>query len=201
MVQNADLKASHVVQSHRGLIERMFARLKKWEIMFDASVEAIDRKEIELDCVMALQNLIELCCMERLDTIPKRAPFSADAHIMTPNLEPKFRILPGLALNSPKMPQHVVAFHGAMTTIYPTIRKQARGLSGHIIFPPRILKRGENLFKGGNVVQFMLHDEGLGRWRIRFSVAASMKFPVYKCYAILSADSGVERQICECKNG
>jgi hypothetical protein len=32
-------------------------------------------------------------------------------------------------------------------------------------------------------------------------VAASMKFPVYKCYAILNAEHGVQKSFCECKNG
>jgi hypothetical protein len=199
--QNDDLKATHKVQSYRGLIERMFARLKKWEVLFGALVESIDTKEMELDCAMALQNLIELFRLKLQDSIPARAPFSANAHIITRNLDPILKIPPVVALDSAKMPPHVVAFHGAMSTMYPTIRKKALGLPGAVIFPPRLLKRGENLFKSGNVVQFMVQDEGLGVWRIRFSVAASMKFPVYKCYAILNAEHGVQKSFCECKNG
>ncbi len=41
-------------------MERMFARLKKWEILSGGLVDSIDTKEMELDCAMALQNLIEL---------------------------------------------------------------------------------------------------------------------------------------------
>ncbi len=40
-------------------MERMFARLKKWEILSGGLVDSIDTKEMELDCAMALQNLIE----------------------------------------------------------------------------------------------------------------------------------------------
>ncbi len=81
------------------------------------------------------------------------------------------------------------------------IRKKALALAGNVIFPPRILKRGQNLFIGGYVLQFMVQEVEHEQWRIRISVAASMKFPVYKCYAILNKDDGVVEQICECKNG
>ena len=69
------------------------------------------------------------------------------------------------------------------------------------IFTPRLLKRGENLFLGGNVLQYMVQEEELGIWRVRISVGASMKTPIYKCYARLNANEGVVSQICECKNG
>lgn len=190
-----------MVQTYRGLIERIFARLKKWEVLFDALVDAIDIKEMEVDCAMALQNLIELRRLKLMGTIPARAPFSANAHIITNDLAPSLKIPATLALDSPKMPAHIVNFATAMSTLFPILRKKALALPGSVIFPPRILKRGENLFLGGNVLQFMVEDQGLGVWRVRMSVAASMKFPVYKCYALLSAAQGVEKQICECKNG
>ena len=170
-------------------------------MLFGALVESIDFKEMEVDCAAALQNLIELVRLEQIDTIPDKAPFSANAHIITRDLEPKLSIPKELRLDSPKMPQHVVGFHQAMTTMYPMIRKKALALPGNVIFPPRILKRGENLFKGGNVLQLMVQDLGHGEWCIRFCVAASMKFPMYKCFAVLSADHGINKQICECKNG
>jgi hypothetical protein len=140
--QNAELKATHKVQSYRGLIERMFARLKKWEVLFCALVESVDTKELELDCAMALQNLIELFRLKQQESIPARVPFSKGAHIITPDLDPQLKIPPTVALNSPKVPPHIVKFHSDMSTMFPAIRRKAFALPGHVLFPPRLLKRG-----------------------------------------------------------
>lgn len=199
--QNEELRASHRVQSHRGLIERMFARLKKWAVLSGGGIDSIDRKEMELDCAMALQNLIELARLGQLGTIPARGKFSVNAHIITRDLEPKMSIPKSLPLDSEKMPGQVVQFHSALASIYPAIKKQVLSVKGSVIFTPRLMKRGENLFLGGNVLQFMVQDEGLDVWRVRISVAASMKFPTYKCFVLLSRDAGLKDQVCECKNG
>ncbi len=190
-----------MVQSHRGLIERMFAKLKKWDVPTGGSVDSIDTKEMELDCAMAIQNLIELARFGRAGDIPARGKYSVNAHIMTKNVDPKMSIPKSLKLDSPKMPVQVVKFHQAMASIYPKIRKQVLSIAGDVIFLPRLSKRGENLFKGGNVLQFMVQHDGLDVWRVRMSVAALMKFPTYKCFALLSKDEGVKAQACECKNG
>ena len=79
-LQRDELSATHLVQSYRGLIERMFARLKKWEILSGGSVNSIATKEKELDCAMALQNLIERVRLDIVDGIPARAPFAPNAH-------------------------------------------------------------------------------------------------------------------------
>ena len=90
--EGSELAATHVVQSHRGMVERAFAKLKKWGGLSGGSVDSIDTKEKELDCAMALQNLIERFRMNLQAGIPARAPFSADAHIITPDLEPSMKI-------------------------------------------------------------------------------------------------------------
>jgi hypothetical protein len=86
------LRKSHVVQSFRGLIERMFARLKKWGVLIGGSVESVEIMELELDAAMALQNLNELARLERMDLIPPRPQFAPLSHIITPDLEPSLRI-------------------------------------------------------------------------------------------------------------
>ena len=53
--------------------------------------------------------------------IPARAPFSANAHIITPDLEPSMKIPKTVAMDSPKMPAHVVRFHDALSTIAPKL--------------------------------------------------------------------------------
>ena len=192
---------THLVQSYRGLIERMFARLKKWGILSGGAVDSIDRKEIELDCAMALQNLIERFRLDIVAGIPARAPFAPDSHIITPDLEPSMKIPRGYPLNSEKVPIHVRKFHGALSTIVPKLEQILSAAGNERIFTPRLAKRGNNLFLGGNVLQYMVEEEDLGVWRVRISVGASMKTPIYKCYARLDANVGVLRQICECKNG
>ena len=69
------------------------------------------------------------------------------------------------------------------------------------IFTPRVAKRGENKFSGGNVLQLRVEEWQLGDWLVRFSVGASMKAPVYKCFCVLNKTEGVLKQVCECKNG
>ncbi len=175
--------------------------MKKWEILSGGSVDSINTKEKELDCAMALQNLIERHRLNIVDDIPARAPYAPNAHIITPDLEPSMKIPKSVPLNSKKMPKHVLKFNGALTRIVPKLEQVLVKKGDDSLFQPRLLKRTENLFLGGNVLQFMVQEEALGIWRVRISVGASMKTPVYKCYARLDANEGVVDQICECKNG
>jgi hypothetical protein len=189
-----DLKKSHKVQSHRGLIERMFARLKKWQVLFGNLVDSIDTKEKELDCAMALQNLIELDRMELLDMIPARPLFAPGCHIITPDLEPSMKFPAGVKLASDKVPPHLRAFHTAMSSI-------ALRIGSENVFSERVVKRGDAKFLGGNVLQFQVQQQLLDQWWVRASVGASMKAPVYKCYFVLDRNKGVTASCCECKNG
>jgi hypothetical protein len=76
------LRDTHIVQSFRGLIERMFAHLKKWEVLHGGSIEAISTKEMEVDVAMALANLNLRARLGLLDSIPARAKFALGAHII-----------------------------------------------------------------------------------------------------------------------
>ena len=190
-----------MVQSHRGMVERAFAKLKKWGGLSGGSVDSIDTKEKELDCAMALQNLIERYRMKLQDGIPARAPYSANAHIITPDLEPSMKIPKTVAMDSRKMPAHVRRFHNALSTIAPKLNRILLDVQGEGIFTPRVVNRGRNLFSGGNVLQFMVAEEQFATWRVRVSVGASMKAPTYMCYVRLNANVGVIAQACECKNG
>ena len=159
------MRQTHLVQSHRGLIERIFAKVKKWLVLSGGRVDSIDRKDGELDCAMALQNLIEMKRLGMLGIIPARGKFSVNAHIITRDLEPKMSIPKSLPLGSPKMPAHVVQFREALTSINPIVKRQVLSIAGNVIFTERLSKRGENLFKEGNVLQFMVQHEGLDVWR------------------------------------
>lgn len=195
------MKKSHVVQSHRGLVERMFARLKKWLVLLGGSVESIEIKEMELDAAMALQNLNELDRLKLMDLIPDRPKFAAGSHIITRDLEPSLKIPKSVRVADDKFPEHLLQFHQALTTITPKLAKILQPLLGHKIFTSRTLKRSENLFLAGNVLQIQAEMEGLGVWRVGFRVGASMKAVIYQCFARLRADEGVLQSCCECKNG
>ena len=80
-------------------------------------------KEMELDCAMALQNLIERFRLGLDADIPARAPFSANAHIITADLEPSMKIPAALAMDSAKLPDHVRRFHAALSTIVPRLNQ------------------------------------------------------------------------------
>jgi hypothetical protein len=116
VIQAEAIKKSHVVQSHRGLIERMFACLKKWDILFGGHVDSINTSEMELDCAMALQNLLEMERLKLLDLIPARPRFAPDSHITTPKTDPSMQYPAAVKLESPKVPVHVREFHAEMTS-------------------------------------------------------------------------------------
>jgi len=179
----------------------MFASLKKWEVLFGADVESIETSEKELDCAMALHNLIILQREDRMHMIPKREKFSKNAHIITPSLEPSMKFPPKLSLQSAKVPVHVREFHEAMLQLSPMLVKSLEAEGRDAIFSSRVAKRGINLFLGGNVLQIMVERHELDNWWIRFSVGASIKFPTYKCYCILNHVTGVVNVVCECKGG
>jgi hypothetical protein len=199
--QGAELKATHVVQSHRGLVERMFALLKNWGILTGGSVDKIRLREQELDIAMALHNLALRVRLGLLESIPKRARFAPDAHIITPELPPNLKIPKSVKVSDAKFPQHVRRFSDALSSIVPKLKKIVNKAEGFDIFTPRALQRAKNLWVAGNVLQIRVQECALGVWRVCFVVGASMKFQRYNCYADLSSNDGVVRQVCECKNG
>ena len=85
------MKKSHIAQSRRGLVERMLARLKKWEALSGGSVESIEIKYMELDAVMALQILNALARLNLMHIIPNRPQFAPGSHIISRDLEPSLK--------------------------------------------------------------------------------------------------------------
>lgn len=195
------MKKSHKVQSHRGLIERMFARLKKWEILQGGNIEGIDAFEMELDSAMALQNLMERGRLELMGGIPHKAPCPADAHIITRNLTAKLSIPKAITQENAKFPPHWKTVIQRMASITPDLQKILKGDSQLQIFSQRVLKRGENLFSGGNVVQ--ISSQVLNNDVVRFQarVYASMKIPCYTTFFEVQKGDGIIRSTCSCKNG
>ena len=195
------MKDSHKVQSIRGTIERMFAHLKKFDILHGGSVDSIVNKEMELDIAMCLHNLTLRVRLNLLESISARPSYVPGAHIFTSNLQPKDPTPKAVKETDAKFPKHVKDFIEGLSSIGPTLKNIVLGVNQFDYFTERTMKRGENLFLGGNVVQIAVEKEDLDVWRIRFNVGASRKYVTYKCYARLNKDSGVLASICECKAG
>jgi hypothetical protein len=200
-VQGEDLKRTHVVQSHRGLVERVIQRIKLFKVLEGTSVDSIAMFEKLLDVACALVNLKELCRLNCLDSIPAVARHAPDAHIITNDLgvpQAISRTQPG---DSPHLAQHVLAFREALTAIVPELQRVLRGEGNYSCFTVRVRARGKSLFEGANVLHVQPQDEGDGLWTIRFVVGASMKAISYVCYVQIKKDLAVRQQVCECKNG
>jgi hypothetical protein len=69
-----------------------------------------------------------------------------------------------LKVSDHKFPVHLRNFHRALTEIIPTIRKHIIGVGQWDIFTTCVLKRSENLFMAGNVVQIAVEYLDLGVW-------------------------------------
>lgn len=189
------------MQSFRGLVERMFNVLKKWEVLHGGSVESIETKEKEMDVAMALTNLNLRSRLNLLDGIPKRAKFPLGSHIITSDVAPNVPIPKFIKPNDAKFPAHLKPFLADLTNLSPTLRKIVLGVNGFDIFTGRTVQRGENLFLGGNVLHIAVEQEGLDVWRVRFRVGASRKQNVYQCFARINSVNGVLDAACECVAG
>jgi hypothetical protein len=178
----------------------MFARLKKWQILIGGDIESIDSFEKEMDSAMALQNLIEMERLGRMGSIPDRAPRPPNAHIITRDLEPDMKIPVPVTPENAKFPSHWKTFIDRMSGVVPDLRKILAGDETLKIFSERVLKRGHNLFSGGNVAQIsckMLENDVV---RVQGRVYASMKSPCYTTFADLQKGDGVLQSACDCKN-
>jgi hypothetical protein len=189
------------VQSHRGLVERMFARLKKWQILIGGAIDSIDFLEMEMDAAMALQNLNERFRLDIVDGIPDRAPCPPGAHIITRDLDPNMEIGKSMTLENARFPSHWKTFMSEMTSVIPDIDKILSADDHYYIFSKRVRKRGENLFLGGNVAQISCKIMENDVYRVQARVYASMKAVCYTTFVDLQKGDGVLRAVCACKNG
>ena len=170
-------------------------------MLIGALVDAIATMEMELDCAMALCNLLLRGRLNLLASIPVRPRHAPRSHIITPNLEPSMKIPKAVKLSDVRFPAHIKDFCAALTSIAPTLRKITACVGRFTIFTDRVLKRGDNLFLAGNVLQITAEHVNLDVWRVLFLVGASMKRVLYRCYAELNQNEGVVASACECKNG
>ena len=188
------------MQTHRGIVERCFPKLKKWQILQGGNIESIDKFEMELDSCMALQNLIERHRLGLMEGIPARAPFVAYSHIITKDVEPNMSIPKSITQDNAKFPPHWKEVMRLMTSVMPDIKKILKGGSEIDIFSKRVLKRGDNLHSGGHCVQ--ISSQVLQNDVIRYGAwtYATMKPPCYQTFFDVQKGVGVIRSVCTCKN-
>jgi len=195
------LKKTHIVQSHRSLIERQIGSLKFWQVLQGGQCNFIDQREKELDACMALENLMQMLRDDKLDTIPARAPHLADAHIITPEEIPFPKIPTKMEMTDADFPPHLKRLHAFLTSHATILRNWLFDASRDQIFSNRQEKRAENLVKGANVLQVRAHERMDGVWIIRGEVGASMRGGSYVVCLELIQGTNEFWSRCECKSG
>jgi hypothetical protein len=179
----------------------MFALLKNWKILKFNRIESIETSENVLDVVVSLHNMMQLERTGHFAKIPGRARGALGSHIITKDIKPNMKIPKHISSSNDKYPSHWKTFAERMTVILPGLAEMLLGKGKEACFSKRVLKRGENLYLGGNVgqiqCQVMAHDV----LRVKGRVYASMKFPVYDCYVELQHGAILLRTACMCKNG
>jgi len=182
MIQGPDLKKTHIVQSHRGMIERAIGALKQFQVLQGGQCDSIVLREKELDVCMALQILMQMHREGTMHRIPDKAPCLPNAHIITP-AEIKIPKFPtGAKMTDQDFPPHLKRLREFLTYHVGTIRKWLNDASRDQIFSSRQEKRGRNLVQGANVLQLRVHERQEGVWLIRGTVGASMRGCSYVLY-------------------
>lgn len=199
--QGPDLKKSHIVQSHRGLIERRIGSLKFWQILQGVQCDSICLKEKELDVAMSLENLILLDREGLMDTIRAKAPFAPGAHIITSDQDVPFSLPKERSLRDADTPSHVKEFYEDLTSHAKQIENWLWDASWEQSFSNRVEKRGDNLVKGGNMLQLSVHKVMDRVWIVRGNVGAAMKGVSYKSYVKITIGSRLFECMCECTAG
>lgn len=195
------MKATHKVQSHRGVIERMFAHLKKWQILQNGTIEEIEKLEKVMDVAMALHNLNLRDRDGLMEGIPAQKPRSIRGHIITKDGEPDFKIPQAMSANNTKFPSQWQTFKERMTVITPGLDLVLKKEGNDAIFSVRVIQRGKNLFQGGNVAQIQCQMRPQDVIRVKAVVHASMKSASYECFFELQKGDILIRQACMCKSG
>ena len=191
------MQDTHKVQSHRGLIERRLLTLKRHKVLQDGKADSIETKEKELDVVMCLSNGNLAATEKRLPDPTSRPPHPKDAHIITPNLEVPQRYPEKL----PKqLPPHLLDFEVALRTVAPDLKRTMERSHVHQKFSGRVVKRGENLWKGGNVLQIQVQNVELDLWWIKMHVAPSLRGGSYQCLLRFTKNSHAFESMCDCTN-
>jgi hypothetical protein len=179
----------------------MFALLKLFLILQGGQCDSIVTKEMELDCALALLNLLTRERFDLMGDIPNRAPFAPSSLIITPTRENIVKLPTKIDMNDPAFPPHLIQFHTFLSYHVAEISKALADASADQIFSSRVAARGRNLLHGGNILQIGARHVNDGQWIIRVCVGASMKGVNYNCYVRMQLGSHHFETTCECIAG
>ena len=158
------MKAAHRVQSIRDIIERGFAALKKWFILFGSDSTSIKTKEMELDLAAALENLWKRFKANLVEGIPARAPHPMDAHIITKPTDAQLKIPRQIDFKSDHFPRRLLDFNDFLRAVVPQHLVGVLGVGGDAVYSSKIMVCAKNLRAGGHVLQLRAQRDGISDW-------------------------------------
>jgi hypothetical protein len=179
----------------------MIRELKLFCILFGGDCTSVAQREKELNCAMALHNLIILDRADRLGSIPRGAPCAPDAHIITPAESPIPSIPTQKDINSADFPSHLNDFRNGLSVHTNQIKLWLNDASQEQIFSNRVVQRAKNLVNGANVLQIAVHKRMDDVWIVCGNVGASMKGVCYVSYMEIVIHSNIFKSTCECTAG
>jgi hypothetical protein len=222
-VQKDSGDESTSLQSIRSLIERVFHRLKLWRGACDFTISPHNREtvqahyskiEMALDCAIALENLMLLCQLGRLGTIPKKAHKGAIyARLNDLKIQPDLKIPKALPAAMDGWPVHLQSFWRTFTGIAPDLakkigtkprkRKGAAPAAAPALCSVNVLGRGANLVQSGYVSLFSVgidpdNPDGV---MVISKVYPAMKAAAYLVGLRLSQGNALLANTCSCTNG
>lgn len=158
------MKAAHRVQSIRGIIERGFAALKKWFILFGSDPTSIKTKKMELDLAAALENLRKRFKANLMGGIPARPPYPPDAHIITKPTDAQLKIPRQIDFKSDHFPRHLLDSYDFLRAVVPQHLVGVLGVGGDAVYSSKIMARAKNMRAGGHVLQLRAQRDGMSDW-------------------------------------
>ncbi len=172
MAQKESGDESTSLQSIRSLIERVFRRLKLWTGACDFTISPHTREtvqahynkiEMDLDCIVAFENLKLLCESDRVATIPRKPHRGAIyARLNDLKIQPDLKIPKLLPADMGNWSVHLRSFWLTFSGIAPDLAKEigtkrkkaAVPAAGPALCTVNVLRRGANLVQSGYVSLF-----------------------------------------------
>jgi hypothetical protein len=179
----------------------MIRELKLFDVLFGGDVTSVAQREKELNCAMALHNLIILDRADRLGSIPRVAPCPPNAHIITPSELPMQSIPTKKDINGADFPRHLIKFRDGLSVHARQMKLWLNDSSSDQIFSNRVVQRAKNLVNGANILQIAAHERQEGVWIVCGHVGASMKGVCYVSYMEIIIHSNIFKSACECTAG
>jgi hypothetical protein len=137
--------ASHVVQSHRAVVEQIICQIKKWLIMFDNKFEDAARFEKLLDCVLTFHHLMQSLKLDANFTIPDRRAVVSGEHIFTQRAELNLSIPKAMTPATKATVPHIFKFQEMLKSAHGAISQALQTGGRDSVFTPIVGNQGNNL--------------------------------------------------------